>query len=188
MINVGTSSWSSQSTVWSKSKTIQPGLFSQPVEFHGFKLRIVERPFNARALFDLGMNNTGLAHAARGEAPTSVRPRLHYHEVRASHFHSANPVPYPPQSRLSAYRNENPPMKRKTAITSPAPDLPEGSKNKQKGGRLLILQRGRVKNHPLFRSNHPATRNDHATRYSGSSFPFCFFLLFSSRYIIFLQV
>jgi len=61
------------------------------------------------------------------------------------------------------------------------------AKNKQKGGRLLILQRGRVKNHPLFRSNHPATRNDHATRYSGSSFPFCFFLLFSSRYIIFLQ-
>jgi len=30
------------------------------------------------------------------------------------------------QSRLSISRNENPPMKRKTAITSPAPDLPEG--------------------------------------------------------------
>ena len=30
------------------------------------------------------------------------------------------------ESRLSPYRNENPPMKRKTAITSPAPDLPEG--------------------------------------------------------------
>jgi predicted nuclease of restriction endonuclease-like (RecB) superfamily len=42
-----------------------------------------------------------------------------------SYFHPANPVPYPHESRLSISRNENLPMKRKTAITSPAPDLPD---------------------------------------------------------------
>jgi len=31
-----------QSTVWESGKTVEPGKFSKPVEFHGFKNRIVE--------------------------------------------------------------------------------------------------------------------------------------------------